>query len=232
MFEGVLKNRDSASYFKVSKTVGIYEEPTNEKVSGASITVTDENMVSWVFTEDPQETGTYVNHNFNAVEDMTYSLTAEVEGNIITATSFSKKLPILDSIYNRPNPLDLEEPLSHWVFYHSTDRVEEVNYYRLRIWLNGKEPSQYYIGNDYYINGETYEAQFFTADAYVGDTVVVEMLEMDPDVYAYLYGLQNTLTTGPFSPSPANPPSNLNCEVEVQGYFGVYMTQVDTLIVE
>lgn len=232
VFEGVLKDRDSASYFNVSKTVGIYQDAQNERVSGATITVTDQNMVNYTFTEDPQEKGHYINHNFNAVENMTYQLTADVEGNLITSTSFSKKKPILDSIYAKPNFLDQNTPQSLWVYYHSTDWVDETNFYRLRIWHNGYEPSQYYIGNDFYINGETYEAQFFGVDTYPGDTVIVEMLEMDPDVYDYIYGLSNTLTTGPFSPAPANPPSNLESEINVLGYFGVYMTQIDTLYVQ
>jgi Domain of unknown function (DUF4249) len=231
VFEGVLKDRDSTSFFKVSKTVGIYDQMSNQVVSGASIMVQDANMSSWTFTEDVSELGTYRNFNFSAVENMTYSLSASVDGNLITSTSFSKRKPILDSIYARPNPLHPGQPQSNWIFYHSTDYVDETNYYRLRIWVNGDEPSQYYIGNDFYINGETYEAQFFTADAFPGDTVLVEMLEMDEDVYDYIYGLSNTLTTGAFSPAPANPPSNLNSQVRVLGYFGVYMTQVDSIIV-
>lgn len=231
VFEGVLKDRDSASYFNVSMTGGVYESTNFEKVSGATITVQDQNMVSYVFTEDPLSPGHYVNYNFNAQENSTYMLNASVNGHLITASTFSKKKPILDSIYAKPNFLDTEPPISNWVYYHSTDYVDETNYYRLRIWHNGNEPSQYYIGNDYYINGQTYEAQFFGVDTHPGDTAIVEMLEMDPDVYNYIYGLSNTLTTGPFSPAPANPPTNLNAEVEVQGYFGVYMTQIDTLIV-
>ena len=228
--EGVLKDRDSASYFNLSKTAGIYESQVFEKISGASITVTDHNLNSYVFTEDPLVQGHYVNYNFVAQENTTYTLTALVDGVSITATSFSKKQPIMDSIYAKPNFLDVEVPQSSWIYYHSTDYVDEENYYRLRIIHNGKEPSQFYIGNDFYINGQTYEAQFFGVDTYPGDTVIIEMLEMDPDVYDYIYGLSNTLTTGAFSPAPANPPSNLVSTQTVQGYFGVYMTQLDTLI--
>lgn len=232
ILEGVLKDRDSTSFFKVSKSVNIYSSVTHEDISSAIIAVTDENNQTWVFDEDPAEPGAYYNYNFVAVENMTYSLTASVDGNIITASSFSKQKPVMDSIYAKPNDLDFEAPYSQWIFYHSTDRVEEQNNYRLRIWINGEEPDQYYIGNDYYINGETYEAQFFLADAFSGDTVRVEMLEMDPEVYDYFYGLQNTLTTGAFSPAPANPPSNLTCEsVEIHGFFGVFMTQLDSMIV-
>lgn len=232
VFEGVLKDRDSTSFFKVSKSVDIYSNSNSEALSGASIEVTDLNMQSWFFTEDVNEPGTYLNNNFAAEENMTYSLNANLDGHSMTSSSFSKKKPIMDSIYAKPNELDLEAPFSKWIFYHSTDHVDEENYYRLRIWVNGKEPSQYYMGNDFYINGITYEAQFFTADAFSGDSINVEMLEMDPYVYNYFYGLQNTLTTGAFSPAPANPPTNLSCETaEVHGYFGVFMTQYDSLIV-
>ena len=234
IFEGVLKNMDSASYFNVSKTVGIYEPGTQEIVSGASISIQDNNMVNYIFTEDGANPGTYVNYNFVAQENQTYYLTADVEGELITATSFSKSKPILDSIYQRPNALDQNTPQSNWVFYHATDPINETNYYRLRIWKNGEEPSQYYIGNDFFINGETYEAQFFGVAAYPGDSIKIEFQEMDPEVYDYIYGLSSTLITGPFSPAPANPPSNLVTESEstATGYFAVYMTDTATMIVQ
>ena len=232
IIEAVMKDRANESFIKASKSVNIYSSMTQELISGASFTVTDDNMQSWVFTEDPGEPGTYLNNSFIVQENTTYTIDAVIEGHAVTGTSYSKKDPIMDSIYARPNELDIEAPYSQWIFYHSTDRVDEQNNYRLKIWINGEQPDQYYIGNDYYINGETYEAQFFLADAYQGDTVKVEMLEMDEHVYTYFYGLQNTLTTGAFSPAPANPPSNLKCETApVNGYFGVFMTQIDSMIV-
>lgn len=231
VFEGVLKDRDSSSYFNISKTVGIYGDEDNlPKVSGATITVFDNLGGQFSFVEDPLTPGTYLNHNFVAQPNTIYNLVADVEGESITSTSFSKTPPVIDSIYGRPNQLDIEAPFSQWIFYHSTDQVLEANYYRLRIWHNGKEPSQYYIGNDYYINGQTYEAQFFGVDAFPGDTIFIEMLEMDESVYNYIYGLSSTLTTGAFSPAPSNPPSNL--EGNAIGYFGVYMTDTASMIVQ
>jgi hypothetical protein len=230
VFEGVLKNRDSASYFNLSRTSGIYEGEDFNPISNAAITVYSSQGGVYQFVEDPSSLGTYLNHSFVAQPNTTYSMAATVDGEHIVASSFSKSAPVIDSLYTRPNQLDFEAPFSQWVFYHSSDPVDEENYYRLRIWHNGKEPSLYYIGNDYYINGQVYEAQFFGVDAFAGDTVFVEMQEMDPDVYDYIYGLSNTLTTGPFSPAPSNPPSNL--DGNAIGYFGVYMTDTMSLIVQ
>ncbi|MCB9224349.1 MAG: DUF4249 domain-containing protein [Crocinitomicaceae bacterium] len=231
VFEGVLKDRDSSSFFYLSRTVGIYEDESDiQPVSGAQITVFDSQGSQHVFAEHPQEPGTYVNYSFLAQENTTYNMTCVVGNEVITSTSFTKTKPVIDSIYTKANILDVEAPFSQWVYYHSSDPVDEVNNYRLRITNNGKEPSQYYIGNDYWINGETYEAQFFGVDVFPGDTIHVEMLEFDPAVYNYLYGLSSTLTTGAFSPAPSNPPSNL--EGNAIGYFAVYMTDTASIIVQ
>jgi hypothetical protein len=231
IFEGVLKNRDGASYFNLSRSVGIYDsEDAITAISDATIDVFDTQGNQFQFTEDPAHPGTYINHSFVAQPNTTYSMTAIIGGEVITGVSFTKSKPIIDSLYTKPNPFDLEPPFSQWVYYHSSDPVDEENYYRLRIWRNGKEPSLYYIGNDYYINGQAYEAQFFGVDALPGDSIFIEMQEMDPDVYDYIYGLSNALTTGPFSPAPSNPPSNLTGNAV--GYFGVYMTDTMSMVVQ
>ena len=231
--EAIMKDRDTASYVNISNSVGIYDQPVFQKTSNASVIVTDEFGGKWIFDEDPLNPGTYLNSTFLTQANTTYYLEVKVGSTTITSSSYTKSPPVMDSIYTKPNFLDAGTPQSSWVYYHSTDNANEVNNYRLRIWIDGDEPSQYFLGNDYYINGETYEAQFFTADVYAGDSVFVEMLEFDENVYNYLYGLSNTLITGPFSPAPANPPSNLESDgAEVTGYFAAMMTDTLSLIVQ
>ena len=232
VFEGVLKDRDSLSFFNVSKTSSIYETESFETVSGATIIVSDEYGNEFVFNDDSEQAGRYVNYSFIAQENTTYYLTAIVEGESITSSSYSKTKPVIDSLsYQVVSYGQGSQQVTFYLpEYYSKDPVDEQNNYRLRIWINGEEENQYYIGNDFYINGQTYDAQFFGAGAEVGDSIFVEMLEMDEDVYDYIYGLSNTLSTGAFSPAPANPPSNL--EGNAIGYFGVYMTDTMSMVIE
>ena len=234
VMEGVLKDRDSLSYFLISKTIPIYEENEFEMVSGAEIIVSDQNGVDYVFSEDLSFPGHYVNYDFVAKENHTYYLTAEVQGQIITSSSFSKTKPVIDSIGYQLFSFGQgqNQDTVYIPEYYSHDPADEKNFYRLRIWINNEEEKEYYIGNDYYINGQSYDAQFFGANADLGDTVFIEMLEMDEDVYDYFYGLSNTLITGAFSPAPANPPTNLESEGKVTGYFGVFMTDTMSTILE
>ncbi|MEX1002916.1 MAG: hypothetical protein WDZ35_12435 [Crocinitomicaceae bacterium] len=232
VLEGVLKDRDSASFFKVSKTKATYDNNGFEVVSSAVIKVGDNNGVEYVFEEDPQMPGTYVNYNFVAEENQTYYLSAIIGGELITSSSYSKTKPVIDSLGYQVVSYGQGAQQESFLLpeYYSKDPVDEQNNYRLRIWVNGEEENEYYIGNDYYINGQVYDAQFFGADAEFGDTIFVEMLEMDEKVYDYIYGLSNTLSTGAFSPSPANPPSNL--EGNAIGYFAVFMTDTMSMIIQ
>ncbi|UKN03357.1 DUF4249 domain-containing protein [Paracrocinitomix mangrovi] len=231
--EAVMKDRQGASFVKLSKTSGIYEPYGFEKVSGASVVVSDDNANQFVFVEDIGQAGVYFHPTFVTQENTTYNISITVGENIITGSSFTKSAPVMDSIYVKVNTLDPNTPPSNWVYYHSTDNVNEQNFYRLRIWVNSDESNQYYMGNDFYINGETYEAQFIADEAYSGDTILVEMEEMDEQVYNYYYGLSNTLFTGAFSPAPANPPSNLSNSgpASITGVFAAFMTDTLGMIV-
>src|SRR5690606_24695496 len=78
IIEAVMKDWTNASFIKVSKSVSIYSSLTHEVVSGAVLTVTDENLQSWVFTEDPGQPGLYLNNNFIVEENMTYNFHASI----------------------------------------------------------------------------------------------------------------------------------------------------------
>jgi hypothetical protein len=159
-------------------------------------------------------------------------LNVVVENEVITAEASSRTKPKIDSLTYVLEDFGLGNPeyAFYLVSYHALDKVNEKNSYRLRIWINNDEVDIYYLGNDEFINGQNYEAPFFGSDPKLGDTVKIEMLEMDRALYEYFYGLSGEVGGSSFSASPANPTTNLNGKA--LGYFGVFMTDTASIIIK
>lgn len=85
----------------------------------------------------------------------------------------------------------------------------------------------YYIGNDDFINGQSYNAPFFGSEAKKGDTIFIELITLDKANYTYLYTLSSNESN---NTAPANPTSNL--EGDAIGYFGAFSTDTMSVIVE
>lgn len=228
VIEGVLKNFSGKSYIKLSKSGTVYDDSGFEKISNAKVVVTDNLGNSYLYTEDPEELGKYVYPSFTAFENSSYSLKVEVENQTFTAVSTSRTLPSIDSItYTFESFAGNEYYLP---YYHSVDNGQEQNQYRLRIWVNSKETEIYYLGDDQFINGQYYAAQFFGTAAELSDTISIEMLEMDEKVFDYFYGLSNEADNSSFAPAPGNPISNI--EGGALGFFGVFMTDTASVIIQ
>lgn len=226
--EGVLKNYVGESYIKLSKSGSVYAGSDFTDLSNATVMVYDDNGGTYQFVEDPVQKGKFIFPTFAAAENSSYSLSIEVEGQTLTAESTSRSLPSIDSItYTLESFAGSEFYLP---YYHSVDNGSEENQYRLRIWINGDETEIFYMGDDQFINGQYYAAQFFGTSAQLSDTIAIEMLEMDEHVYDYFYGLSNESDNSSFSPAPGNPISNI--QGDALGFFGVFMTDTATAIVQ
>jgi hypothetical protein len=173
--------------------------------------------------------GYYHNPAFTVLPDNDYTLNVNVNGEIITSTCHSYAKPAIDSIIWYPSPFaSTSADTVYMIDYFSVDNVNEVNHYRLRIWLNSVEQTEfYYIGNDDFINGISYNAPFFGADAYKGDTVLIEINALDKANYTYLYTLSSNESN---STAPANPTSNL--KGNAIGYFGAFSTDTMSVIIQ
>ena len=227
--EAVLKDHPGNNYIKLSKTGSVYEDSDFEKVEDATVKVISEDGEITVF--EHQIEGLYYHPDFAVVPGKRYDLEITAEDRVITASCQTRTKPTLDSLsallltgsFGVP-----EGDTLYLVSFHSVDNADEENYYWVKIFRNGRENSGYYLGNDDFINGQYYEAQFFGSEAKPRDTVFVEMISMDEANYNYFVGLANNLSQGPFSAAPANPPSNLSDDA--LGFFGAYTTDTLTMI--
>ena len=230
--EAVLKDVPNSSFIKLSKTSSVYEQTDFETVSLAEVTVTDNDGTIYIFSESTPGSGYYYHPNFLVEENQTYSLKVLSEGQEITAVSSSRSKLSIDSLTYTFETFGFggEEFETYLMEYHSQENGNEINQYRLRIWVNEKEVEIYYLGDDQFINGQYYEAQFFGTSPELGDSVRIEMLEMDPVMYKYYIGLSNELDSSPFSAAPSNPPTNI--VGNALGYFGVFMTDAASVVIQ
>ena len=228
--EAVLKDSPGNNYILLSRTSTVYTDQNFDKISGADVRVKDKDNNEYIFPEVSGEPGKYWNQTFCVLPENDYSLTIIVEGETITSTCHSFAKPTIDSLifYSSPfgggsNP----DSIPNMVEYFSIDNANEINHYRLRIWINSVEQRDYYyIGNDDFINGISYSAPFFGADAYSGDSVFVEINTLDKANYTYLYTLSSNSSN---STAPANPTTNL--VGNAIGYFGAFSTDTMSIVI-
>ncbi len=228
--EAIGRNYLGESYILISRSGSVYNDNAFERLSGAVVTVTDNEGNVFLFSEDLGEPGRYLSSDFIALPSMQYNLVIEVEDQSITAESSSLSLPTLDSLtYINTgggfggSPTDT----SYLLFYNFVDNAAEVNFYQVSAWVNGVKDENFYIGNDVLGNGQLASAPLFATEIGPKDTVFVELRSMDEASYTYLSTLSSNINSGPFSATPANPVSNLSQGV---GLFSVYMVDTMTII--
>lgn len=226
--EAVLKDSPGDNKILLSYTSAVYTDQNFDKISNATVKVFDQNDNEFIFTEDPIIKGFYHNPTFAVQPESDYTLVIYVEDETLTSTGHAFAKPGIDSMIYYPSPFSFSTTDSVFmVEYFSVDNVNEANHYRLRIWINGVEQKEFlYIGNDDFINGQSYNAPFFGADARIGDTVNIELISMDKANYTYLYQLSANESN---ETAPANPTSNI--VGNAIGYFGAFTTDTMSIII-
>jgi len=233
VIEAPLSNLIDRSHIIISKTADVYTESNFEMVSGASVTITDKNNVVHTFIEEGTGTGKYIDTTFVVGENNIYSLKVIVEKDTFTSECITQTLTPLSYIL----PVKIETPKStpekpdsvNLMFFSFDDHVYESNFYRFKIFKNGEYTKELYLGDDKLINGQTFEQPFYGDTFDSGDTVEVEMQNIDKANYTYFYSLSNAQSDNPFSATPANPVSNINGGA--LGYFGCYLSDTMSTIV-
>lgn len=231
VIEGVLRDNPGDNYILLSKTGSVYESSSFEKISGATVSVTDQNGNSYAFTEVVGAPGKYTNATFATSPDNSYNLQVITGTETFTSTSQSFYKPELDSLsyLEQVGTFGIGTDTTYLVFFSFTDKAEQENFYRLIVYVNGVQDGTYYITNDELFDGQPYSQPAFATTVEKGDTILMELLSMDKNVYTYFFSLSNATAEGPFAPTPANPVSNL--EGGAIGYFSAYTTDTVSIII-
>jgi len=217
----------------LSTTTNVNDDQEGNQVTGAMVTLEDENGNSELLQEIAP--GLYRSAQIKGVQKTSYKLRIETDGQVKEITSedrMPKPVAISRLRVRESNMPDINGiPVPEWeVVVEYNDPVDEKNYYRFVEYVNG-EVRAHYVENDNFNNGTKSKSFLTSCDRKLvpGDNVTVEMQSISKAVYDYFYGfsLLNNITQGT---AVVNPITNIS-GVKL-GYFSAHTVSRKSIVVQ
>lgn len=224
VIEGIVSNAVSAEV-NISKSVPFSSDNVFPKVSGATVTITDNLGVKYELNET--QPGFYTNKNLVGIPGHTYNLNVNIDGKIYEARS------------QMPQPVNLDTLLFEKIFFGSKsiwivkpqylDPPGFGNYYKFIETINGTRFPAAWIWDDRFTNNGISTRPLIQNDSVINinDTIEVEMQCIDKNIFRYftaLHDVQHNATT------PANPDNNISGGA--LGYFSAQTSQRKKAVVQ
>ncbi|OJJ22855.1 hypothetical protein BKI52_00455 [marine bacterium AO1-C] len=234
VIEGEVSDQPETYWVKVSRTGNYIGREETPKVSGAVVTITDNNQ-TYTLQENPNEPGTYETSAFVGVPGTTYFLKVVVEGKEYTSQS-TMPSELLDFELRQTAYFagDVTKDPGYYLQLFTTDPPNEDNYYQWRFTINDtikNKPDDIAVASDEWIQEQIngFQAPYtFQAE----DRVKFAMLAIPKETYEFYDALATLLFNdgGMFDPPPANPPGNINGGIGI--FSAVSIKSKDIVIVE
>lgn len=220
---------------KLSTTTGFYDT-TIPTVSGALVSVTNSDNVTFNFSEEVSNSGIYLCHNFVPEIDKTYVLTIVLNGETYTATESLKSVsPITNITQNNEggfNGSDIE------IKTYYNDPAVVTNYYLFKYKASGNIIPSYDVSDDEFYQGNEFFGYYTDEDIKSGDNLEITIYGVSKRYFEYMSKLIliSGGSNGPFSTPPATVRGNLinqtNPNNYALGYFNVSETDFRNYVVE
>jgi len=212
----------------ISNTANFDANNTKIPVSGATVTIKEENGPTLTFTE--LTPGSYTSTRYKGIPGKKYTLSVTVNGKTFTASSIMP-LPVAIKSLNQ----------SELSFFGNTRKVVQLNYkdpfgipnyYYFRVFVNTVKRDNFFLESDRFNDGKEVKNTFFLnePDLVKGDAVKVQMLTIDEKVYRYLFSITQITGNGGPPMVPANPSSNFNNGA--LGFFSASTSTEQTLTID
>lgn len=206
----------------ISRSTNFNDESQFIGVSNALVVISDDLGV--VDTLKMDSAGVYHTQKIVGVPGRTYSLRVVVDNKEYTAQSKMPQKTLMDSVYQT------EENILGQTVYFVVNRIQDdpdvANFYRYKLYINNEPKKSILVTDDKYINGLHKEVNIHNSDFAKGDTVDLQMMCIDQNVYTYFNSLTQTLDAQ--SVAPSNPISNL--QGGCLGYFSAQTIQTARVI--
>ncbi len=229
VIEAIVSDMPEYNYIKISKNNSLYEMNEFEKVTGAKVTVTDQDNIIYEFKET--NIGYYSNNTFIGKELNEYKLNVIIGDKTYSSTSKMPFKMAIDSVSSFVFPSQFTGKIMYIanMYYHDSTYVG--NYYRIKVFVNNepKPEGTFNVFSDDYINGTFSAFSYNDGSLKLGDSVIFYLMNTDEQNYEYFRLLYMNPGMS-FSSAPGNPQTNIEGE-NILGFFGAYSISTDTLVV-
>ena len=228
VIEAILTDLDVRHIVSLSNTKNFDEDNTKVPVTGASVSIKEENGPTITYTE--QTPGNYLSTRYKGVPGKKYEITVVVKGVTYSATSVMP-MPVRIKSLNQLD-LDFFGELNKIVQVNYNDPAGITNYYYNRVFVNNLKRDRFYLESDRFNDGREVKNNIFLDDPELvaGDKVKVQLLTIDANVYKYLFSINQISGSGGPPTTPANPESNFNNGA--LGFFSASSFSVDSLVIK
>jgi len=212
--EGAVTNLETQQVVLLSEMQPFNSVLGRKAISGAEVFL-NENNGPWHKLQEIQQ-GRYILDGMRGIPGNTYGLLINYAGESYQANSTMPDLVRIDSTGISTNTFD-DSRRTPLVLYQDPPNIKNYYYFQLRI--NGIASSSLFIYNDKFSDGKSVLQNLddFSLSLKDGDSVVVELRNIDEEGFNYWKGVQSQSGT---SASPGNPPSNLSNGA--LGYFSAF----------
>lgn len=233
VIEGKIDNNGYCSVL-VSLSQLVTDVTSFNGVDSAQVSVTEEGGAT--VTLKRVSKGGYQQY-FKGMPGKTYRLTVSVKESVFTASCTMPARVNMDSLFITTESISGSKRYVANVNY--VDPAGQNNYYNFIQSVNRKKAGIVYVNDDHLNNGKAvtfpllYEgnlADSYTSEIKRGDTVQVEMQNVDPAVYKYWYSLKAGASGEDIMATPANPVTNISGGA--LGYFSAHTAQYKKVIVK
>ncbi len=237
VIEGLLTNRFGDQYVKITRTSDFYNTATVERISNASVSVTDSDGTMFNYTQ--VSPGYYIPiTNFSGQVGKSYKLSVGIGDQVFESQDELLRLPLIDSLGYAMAPKPTVERKQKGQLYdlllYFQEPKDSKDYYLFKFYRN--DTLTYTNSNDIYLTsdevlGESikgFPSPVFYAES---DTARMEMYSVTRNGYLFFSDLANLQYSdgGLFGPVPANPRTNIS--QGALGFFQVSAVRSEEIII-
>ena len=237
VIEGTITSDAGPYYVRINQSVDYGNLNEFPPVSNARVNITNASGDSELLEE--VQTGVYEIKELQGEAGKTYELEVEYDGEYYQAVSKMPSTVVsiqsLDYVFEEET-LFIDE--GYYVTAYFADPEDEVNYYRLKMFVNGEpyyfdqdgimvKDDNFWLVNDKFFNGKIMDFEF-PQNLQAGDKVDVELHQVDKATYDYYRTLVDLMGFG--GVAPANPISNWSNGA--LGYFGALSVTYASVVIE
>jgi len=203
VIESFITSADNPVMVKITKSQDFFNQSDFSTVKNASVQLVCSSVKETLIEKGG---GYYFSSKTKGIQGKTYSLNITTEGKTFGASVVLPKAVPIDTIYFQPGIFQ-SDSLNIFVGFH--DPAVTENYYRIRLYRNRRYAiNDYFLMTDAFSDGERIVAPIYYRYFAPGDTVVIELLNLERCTWKYFKGLSESIQQGVNSQAPGNPPTN------------------------